>query len=307
MNEGDLKKILSICEKGEVVPEQDVVTILTMIMQMLYNENNVILLESPIVIVGDIHGQLDDLLYMFQIAGDNPGQKYLFMGDYVDRGYHSLNTFLLLLIRKILYKDKYYLLRGNHESRQVSQMYGFYNECLMNYGNSGIWSLCNDVFDLLPMAAIIDNEVFSVHGGLSPDLPLIEKMNAINRQNELGSIGSLGDLCWSDPDTIQFWRQNQRGAGFIFGEEQTKEFLQMNDLKLITRSHQLVQEGAKWYFDNTLCTVWSAPNYGYRSGNIASIMKYGFEAADMRKLVFFDSAPNRIVPPDENKVSNYFA
>ena len=96
MNEGDLKKTLSICEKGEVVPEQDVVTILTMIMQMLYTENNVILLQSPIVIVGDIHGQLDDMLYMFQVAGDNPGQKYLFMGDYVDRGYHSLNTFLLL-------------------------------------------------------------------------------------------------------------------------------------------------------------------------------------------------------------------
>ncbi|EAY04885.1 Ser/Thr protein phosphatase, putative [Trichomonas vaginalis G3] len=307
MNDGDIKKLISVLEKGEKISEEDAVVLLTMIMQELYSESNVLLLDSPIVIVGDIHGQLDDMLYMFEVAGDNPEQKYLFMGDFVDRGYHSLNTFLLLVARKLLYKGKYFLLRGNHESRQVSQMYGFYNECLMLYGNAGIWTLCNDVFDLLPMAAIIDNEIFSVHGGLSPELPLIEQINSMNRQNELGSTGPLGDLCWSDPDTIQFWRQNQRGAGYIFGEDQTKEFLHTNGLSLITRSHQLVMEGCKWYFDNQLIAIWSAPNYGYRSGNIASVMKYGFDPAEMRKLIFFDPAKNRIAPTEENKVSNYFA
>ena len=315
MEQGDLKAVLAEIEQGNVIPEATVIEILMRLMEILYNECNVLVLQSPIVICGDIHGQLDDLLELFRISGDKEKQKYLFMGDYVDRGYHSLNTFLYLVILKLLYKDQFYLLRGNHESRQVSHLYGFYNECMLNYGHSGIWMMCNEAFDLLPMAALIDKDVFSVHGGLSPDLPLIEMISLQKRQDELPSNGPLCDLCWSDPEEVTKWRQNQRGAGYFFGKNEVKQFNHLNNLRLITRSHQLAMEGYKWYFGDPevksppgrLVTVWSAPNYSYRSGNDATVMKLRFNAGDEFALPVFKPAEHRIVPADLPATSHYFA
>lgn len=304
----DLPGLISTLEKGEKICESNVIKLLTTISQQLFLESNILLLNSPIVVVGDIHGQLDDLLYMFEIAEDKKDQRYIFMGDYVDRGYHSLNTFLLLVAKKLLYPGMYSLLRGNHETRNVSHLYGFYNECLVLYGNSGVWTLCNEVFDLLPMAAIIDGNVLCVHGGLSPNLPLLEMINSNYRRGELQTDTPLSDLCWSDPsEEINRWLKNTRGAGFMFGEEQTKEFLRNNDLQLVIRSHQLAMEGYRWFFENRLVIVWSAPNYSYRSKNKASIMKYGFDGSDPCKLMTYDAAPNRILPKEETAAMPYFS
>jgi len=206
------------------------------------------------------------------------------MGDYVDRGYYSLETFIYLAVLKLKHADQVYLLRGNHECRQVNQMYGFYNQIQHNFGHAGIWDLCNKVFDLLPMAAVIDGKVFAVHGGLSKDIHLVENISIINRVDELPSKGPLCDLCWSDPDDeMEEWRENQRGAGWIFGKNPVKRFLQYNNLNLITRSHQMAMEGYQWFFapnevndgpkEGMLVIVWSAPNYMYRSNNKASLMK----------------------------------
>ena len=311
----DLDDVISKIELGEIINEAVVVQILMKLMEILYQESNVLTLQSPIVICGDIHGQLDDLLELFRVSGDKTTQKYLFMGDYVDRGYHSLNTYLYLVSLKLKYKDQFYLLRGNHESRQVSQMYGFYNECVLNYGHAGIWNMCNESFDLLPVAAVIDKDIFSVHGGLSPDLPLIEMIALQRRQDEIPSCGPLCDLCWSDPEDVRMWRQNQRGAGFFFGENEVKEFNHKNKLTLVTRSHQLAMEGFKYYFPDPekkepkgrLVTIWSAPNYSYRSGNDASIMKLRFPGQDPYYLEIFKPAVNRIVPKDIPTASPYFA
>jgi len=308
MNSSNIEEIISILEKGDVLPEPQVIKLLLDVMPQLHLEPNVLQLSSPMVIVGDVHGQLDDLIYLFSVAGDNPEQKYIFLGDYVDRGYHSLNTFLLLVARKLKNRDKYYLLRGNHESRQVSQLYGLYNECLMNYGNPGVWALCNNVFDLLPLAGIIDEKIFCVHGGISPNLPMVEMMGCPSRNHELAHTGSLCDLCWGDPDDgVVTWLRNPRGAGFLFGANHVKEFLHNNKLSLVVRSHQIAMEGFKWFFDNQLITVWSAPNYAYRSDNVASIMKYNFDSADPFLIKTFNPAPDRIVPPEEDQVMNYFA
>jgi diadenosine tetraphosphatase ApaH/serine/threonine PP2A family protein phosphatase len=229
------------------------------------------------------------------------------MGDYVDRGWFSVETFGYLAALKLKYPGQFYLLRGNHECRQVNQMYGFYHESQLNYGHSGIWSLCNEVFDLLPMAALIDGTVFSVHGGLSPKITLIESIALLNRQDELPSMGPLCDLCWSDPCETENWRENQRGAGWLFGAPQVNEFCHNNGLKLITRSHQLAMEGFKWFFNQQLITVWSAPNYMYRSANRASVLKYNPEDSEPYKLVLFDPRPDsdRKLPIDVS-VSPYF-
>ena len=308
----DPNYVQSLIEKGTIVPEGIVITILMKIQEVLYQESSVLELSSPIVVCGDIHGQLDDLLELFRTSERSDGtretQKYLFMGDYVDRGYHSLNTFLYLVVMKLKYPGQYFLLRGNHESRQVSQMYGFYQECIQNYGHCGIWSLCNETFDLLPMAALIDGDIFSVHGGLSPELPLIEMMALINRQEEIPAAGPLCDLCWSDPDdTVAKWRQNQRGAGYIFGAHEVYNFMTLNKLTLITRAHQLAQDGFRWYFDKRLCTVWSAPNYSYRSNNDASIMKIRFPGQpEQFHLEIFQPSKVRIVPKDLPTANHYF-
>ena len=314
----DFDRLLERLATGEIIPEQEVMPILIQLMQVLYTESNVLRLFSPIVICGDIHGQLEDLLELFKVSGDMKQQKYLFLGDYVDRGYYSMNTFLYLVCLKLKSPDRFFLLRGNHESRQVSQMYGFYNECLLKYGHSGIWNMCNEAFDLLPVAALIDKDVFCVHGGISPDLPLIEMISLEKRRNELPPRGALCDLCWSDPDdTCRRWTLNQRGAGYIFGREEAKTFCRNNNIKLIARSHQLVMEGYQWYFqeatDNpanpkgTCVTVWSAPNYAYRNNNNASIMKLRFsETGDPYELTVFKAATERLSDPNEMQGASFY-
>ncbi|OHT17322.1 putative serine/threonine-protein phosphatase C26H8.05c [Tritrichomonas foetus] len=330
MGDVNFQQILSDIENNKIIPEDQVTHVLMKLSEVLYNERNVLILQSPIVICGDIHGQFDDLLELFNKSGDKTMQKYLFMGDYVDRGYHGLNTFLYLVCLKLLYPTQYFLLRGNHESRQVSQMYGFYNECLANYGHNGIWTLCNNAFDLLPIAALIDNTVFSVHGGLSPVCPFIDIISTFNREDELPSSGVLCDLCWGDPDCVTKWRISPRGVGFLFGADHVRQFNRLNNIKLITRSHQLANDGFKLYYpqnddeysnekcnyvcekgnyqpneltskrpvDGSLITVWSAPNYQYRSYNKASIMKYNFKGDNTYDIILFDANKVRIVPKD---------
>jgi len=141
------------------------------------------------------------------------------------------------------------------------------------YGNGNAWKCCCEVFDCLNVAAIVDDKVLCVHGGLSPDLKTIDQMRIIDRRQEIPHEGAFCDLMWSDPESIDTWQVSPRGAGWLFGSKVTNEFNQINGLQLICRAHQLVQEGYKFHFqDNNLVTVWSAPNYCYRMGNLASIL-----------------------------------
>jgi diadenosine tetraphosphatase ApaH/serine/threonine PP2A family protein phosphatase len=165
--------------------------------------------------------------------------------------------------------------------------------------------MCNEVFDLLPIGALISNRIFCIHGGLSPEIKLVDQIPLIERQDELPSTGALADLTWSDPDDIECWAVNQRGAGWLFGTRPTHEFCQNNKLDLITRAHQLAMSGYQWHFgEEQLVTVWSAPNYMYRSGNDASVLKI---SADFQKeFVIFKAVPDdqRVIP--EERTPHYF-
>lgn len=161
------------------------------------------MIRPRVVIAGDIHGQFFDLLELFRRSGEDVHQihtslknQYVFLGDYVDRGYNSVETFELLILLKLRYNSQITLLRGNHESRQITQVYGFYDECVRKYGNGNCWRYCVELFDYLCIAAVVEDSVFCVHGGLAPDLKLIDQIRTIQRVCEIPHEGSFGDLVW---------------------------------------------------------------------------------------------------------------
>jgi len=238
---------------------------------------------------GDIHGQFYDLKELFKVGGDCPDTNYLFLGDFVDRGFYSVETFLLLLALKVRYPDRITLIRGNHESRQITQVYGFYDECLRKYGSVNVWRYCTEIFDYLSLSALIEDKILCVHGGLSPSINTLDQIRVIDRKQEVPHDGAMCDLLWSDPEDIEGWGLSPRGAGFLFGGNIVKAFNHTNGLDLIARAHQLVMEGYKYMFDKTLATVWSAPNYCYRCGNVAAIL----ELDENRNANFkiFEAAP----------------
>ncbi|KAK9512143.1 hypothetical protein O3M35_000631 [Rhynocoris fuscipes] len=292
--------------RGDKLKEQEVKGLCLKVKELLNNEPNVLNLEVPISVCGDIHGQLPDLTELFAIGGELPWQTYLFLGDYVDRGYHSTEVFLFLISLKVRYPSRIYLLRGNHETKEITQVYGFYDEVLRKYGSNNVWKECLQVFDMLPIGALIGgkNNVFCVHGGLSPSVRRIDEIRIIDRFHDVPHHGAISDLLWSDPeDSKKGWENSPRGAGFLFGSDVADRFREDNDLDYVTRAHQLVLEGYKWHFRQTVLTVWSAPNYCYRCGNLASIYEISESGVDIFSI--FDAAPAEVrtipekVPPSE--------
>lgn len=260
-------------KKGECIPETQLKRLCSMVRELLMEEANVQPVKAPVTICGDIHGQFHDLLELFKTGGEVPSTNYIFMGDFVDRGHNSVETLQLLLCLKARYPSNITLLRGNHESRQITQVYGFYEECMRKYGNANPWKYCVEVFDYLNLAAVVDGKVLCVHGGLSPAISSLDQIQVLERVQEVPHQGAYCDLMWSDPEDIGGWAVSPRGAGFLFGSKVTSEFCHINGLELICRAHQLVMEGYKYHFpDKNLVTVWSAPNYCYRCGNVASIL-----------------------------------
>ena len=270
----DEDKWLELVKEGKIIPEYELQSLCGKLIEILCEESNVQPVDAPVIVCGDIHGQFYDLTNIFKIGGKIPDKKYLFLGDYVDRGYNSVETLEYLLCLKLKYPDYITLLRGNHESRQICFSYGFYEEVTRKYGNANPWKFFNQVFDYLPLAAIIEGKIFCVHGGLSPKICYIDQIRLINRVQEIPHEGPFSDLMWSDPDEVDGWQISSRGAGFLFGDKVVDEFNQLNDINLICRAHQLVNEGYKFWFDEKLVTVWSAPNYCYRCGNLASMLVF---------------------------------
>jgi len=261
--------------KCEHLTENELKELCDVVKDILMEESNVQPVDAPVTVCGDVHGQFYDLLELFRKAGEIPTTNYVFMGDFVDRGHHSVETLELLLAYKARYPQCITLTRGNHECRQVTQVYGFYDECFRKYGSANTWKYCTEVFDYMPLAAVIDSRILCVHGGLSPDISTLDQIRLLERNQEIPHDGPYCDLMWSDPDDIEGWAISQRGAGWLFGSKVTTQFNHMNGLELVCRAHQLVQEGYKYMFpDKNLITVWSAPNYCYRCGNIASMLVF---------------------------------
>ncbi|KAJ9154171.1 hypothetical protein P3X46_027534 [Hevea brasiliensis] len=243
--------------------------------EIFLSQPNLLELDSPITICGDIHGQYSDLLKLFRCGGFPPHTNYLFLGDYVDRGKQSLETICLLLAYKIKYPEKFFLLRGNHECASVNKVYGFYDECKRRF-NVKLWKIFTDCFNCLPVAAIVDERILCMHGGLSPDLHSLDQIVNLQRPSVVPDCGLLCDLLWSDPSgDVKGWGINERGVSYTFGADRVTDFLQKHDLDLICRAHQVVENGYEFFANRRLITLFSAPNYCGEFDNDGAIMTVG--------------------------------
>ncbi|KVI02277.1 Metallophosphoesterase domain-containing protein [Cynara cardunculus var. scolymus] len=232
----DLDRQIEQLKNCEPLAESEVKALCLKAMEILVEESNVQRVDAPVTICGDIHGQFYDMKELFRVGGDCPKTSYLFLGDFVDRGFYSVETFLLLLALKVRYPDRITLIRGNHESRQITQI------------------------------------------------------RTIDRKQEVPHEGAMCDLLWSDPeDIVDGWGLSPRGAGFLFGGSVVTTFNHTNNIDYICRAHQLVMEGYKWMFNDQIVTVWSAPNYCYRCGNVAAILE--LDENLNKKFRVFEAAP----------------
>jgi len=227
----------------------------------IFSEQPVVLeLNAPIKIVGDIHGQFSDLLRLFSFGGLPPAANYLFLDDSVDRGKQSLETICLRFAYKIKYPENFFLLRGNHEASQISRIYGFYDDCKKRF-NTKMWKTFCGVFDMMPLAALVEDKIFCMHGGISPQLNSLDELNAISRPCEVPDDGLICDLLWSDPEPGQKgWGASDRGVSFTFGEDVLTRFMAKLDFDLICRAHQVVEEGYEFFAKRQLVVRPSLPS-----------------------------------------------
>lgn len=227
---------------------------------------------SSVVVVGDVHGQLHDVLFLLEDAGFPAEDRlFVFNGDYVDRGAWGLETFVLLLAWKVFLPHRVFLLRGNHESKYCTSVYGFENEVLAKYGDQGkqVYRKCLRCFEDLPLASVIADSVYTAHGGLFRSINVTPSKRSKGKKGrrivtnvetslKLGSMEELskarrtvldppweglnlipGDVLWSDPSLALGLSPNkERGIGLMWGPDCTEEFLKKNQFKLIIRSHE---------------------------------------------------------------------
>lgn len=291
--------------KKECLTEKEVYMLICLARDIFLKETNVQKVSSPITICGDVHGQFHDLIELFRIGGYVPETNYIFLGDYVDRGYYSVETISLLVCLKVRFPERIFIIRGNHESRQITQVYGFYDECVQKYGTGKVWELYTELFDYIPITAVIDDKIFCLHGGLSPSTETLDEILKYDRVQEVPHEGPICDLLWSDPADNLGWGVSPRGAGFTFGSDISQQFNHKNNLEFIARAHQLVMEGFNWSHENNVLTVFSAPDYCYRCGNKAAIMEI-HDNRNSYTVLQYDKAPRPYEPNISRRPPQYF-
>lgn len=229
--------------------------------KVLRIEPTVLRLVTDIVIVGDIHGNLWDLYRILNVCGLPPVTKYLFLGDLVDRGTHSAHACCLVFAMKVKWPESVFVIRGNHEYRDLGLRGGFYSDTKVMYPMHDVFGLFVETFDFLPLAAIIDHKVFCVHGGIAPG-NIIDQLNEFQRPVPKDKERLVNDLLWSDPGhDVTGFEPSKRGGGHIFGSDAVKSFLSASGMEMIIRGHECVNEGYRYSFDNTLLTLFSASGY----------------------------------------------
>ncbi|CAD8124068.1 unnamed protein product [Paramecium sonneborni] len=287
-NKPDWKLLKDHLQREGRIAKEELFKLVADCNKLLKNEGNVIYLQDPLTVVGDIHGQYYDLLKLLEpkVGGNPETTKYLFLGDFVDRGSYSIEVVILLYAIKINYPNTVYFLRGNHECRQLTAFFNFKDECLYKYDQE-TYDMLMDSFDLFPLSCIINSKFIAIHGGISPDLKSIEDIKKLDRYHEPPRSGLFCDLLWSDPvdhdqgNLDSQWKSNEvRGCSWFFGNDASTKFLQRNSLISIIRAHEAQLDGYKMHRWNggqdfpVVITIFSAPNYCDVYNNRGAVIKF---------------------------------
>ncbi|GMT11751.1 hypothetical protein PFISCL1PPCAC_3048, partial [Pristionchus fissidentatus] len=223
------------------VSATEIVRLTELATTVLLKEKSLLRIERsvmPLLIVGDIHGQFLHLRSLFEMFGGPADTSVLFLGDYVDRGVQGVEVMCLLLGLKLRYPKRVFMLKGNHEDANTTLSYGFEDECKGKYGREGInvWKAFINVFNALPLAAIVNKKIFCVHGGLSPFMERVEDIDKIERPLLIPAFGLATDLVWADPDSRNpGWSLSHRGVSFVFDASTVEDFCKRNAIDLIIR------------------------------------------------------------------------
>lgn len=265
--------------------------------EVLHAEPNLLHVDAPVTVCGDIHGQYYDLMKLFEIGGNPATTRYLFLGDYVDRGYFSIECVLYLWSLKIWYPDTIFLLRGNHECRHLTDYFTFKLECKRKYSDR-VYEACMNSFCALPLAAIMNKQFFCIHGGLSPELNTLDDIKNLDRFREPPTSGLMCDILWSDPvedfgqekGSESFVHNHVRGCSYFFTYQAACTFLERNRLLSIIRAHEAQDAGYRMYRKTrttgfpSVMTLFSAPNYLDVYNNKAAILKYESNVLNIRQF-----------------------
>ncbi|EAN91525.1 putative serine/threonine-protein phosphatase PP1 [Trypanosoma cruzi] len=245
----------------KLLNEDIIRTVLRRVRPVLMSQPMMVRLEAPVNVCGDIHGQINDLVEIFRAGGMPPTSRYLFLGDYVDRGKYGTEVISVLLGLKVLHPDKMYVLRGNHESESICRIYGFFDEVKRRFSVK-LFKEFTDVFNCLPIAALIEEIALCMHGGLSPELRNLNQINQIRRPLVVPDAGLACDILWSDPEENSCgWMQSQRGVSYTFGEDVVRRACENLKIDVVLRAHQVVDNGYAFFAERRLVTIFSASNY----------------------------------------------
>lgn len=298
----DWRALKQHIQKEGRVSRQHCIDLIKRVSEITSSEPNLLRLSAPVTVVGDIHGQFYDMIKLLDVGGDPDKTQYLFLGDYVDRGSFSIEVLFLLFALKLSRPKEVWLLRGNHECRQMTAFFNFRDECEYKYDLS-IYYAFMEAFDTFPLAAVIDNKFLCVHGGLSPDLDILGQIGSINRFQEPPRAGLFCDLLWADPideektehlahQADSYFPNDVRGCSFFFGYEAATRFLHKNHLLSIIRAHEAQLEGFKMHQTNTqsgfptVITIFSAPNYCDCYNNKGAVLKFENNTLNIQQFNF---------------------
>jgi diadenosine tetraphosphatase ApaH/serine/threonine PP2A family protein phosphatase len=250
-----------IVPESKWIEEQTVQRVLAKVRDILEEEPACLELAGEFVVVGDIHGDIDTLLRIFNKKGHPPDASYVFLGDYVDRGQFSCEVVFLLFALKVMFPDKMHLIRGNHECRSVTKIHGFRKECIDAF-SLDTYNLIMNCFDELPILAVLNNAVLCVHGGIPKKV--LDSLDSVMKVRGKSSNEVSDDILWSDPDPdIEDFEESSRGRGHLYGKRACLDFLKRHQLQFLIRSHQLCVDGYDYPFgpDGRVLTIFSSCDY----------------------------------------------
>ena len=276
----DYKEIIASPERVSEITKEDILSLLDKIKEKIKKEKPLLKLRSKkSLFVGDTHGDFNATMRIVKrFLDDKSIHKIIFIGDFVDRGPRQLENVNFLFMLKLCFPNKVYLLRGNHETTLANSTYGFKTE-LMKKRLDELYSRYNEIFAMLPTAAIINRDVFVVHGGIASELmeKSVNSINKLPRDDVTGTEPMLLELLWNDPrEDVKGFVPSMRGPGiFYFGRDVFEKFMEKNKFKLMIRAHEVFPEGYNYYFDKKLLSLFTSIEYVgmYIKAKVATVTK----------------------------------